>query len=128
MRERRKRGGGLGAAARLRIAARAKVAKAMAHPSRLAVVERLARGPACVCDLTALVGADISTVSRHLSILKAAGIVADERKGSWVHYRLRCPCVVRFLDCVEAVVREAGNGGADRVSGGGARRRGGRTR
>lgn len=127
MKKEKRRGAAPGAAARARLAARANVAKAMAHPSRLAIVERLAKGTACVCDLVALVGADISTVSRHLSVLKSAGIVAGERKGAWVHYRLRCPCVLQFLDCVEAVIREAAEGGAGRASGGKAPRRRART-
>ncbi|RMF86979.1 MAG: ArsR family transcriptional regulator [Nitrospirae bacterium] len=90
-----------------RYAARAKVIKALAHPTRLFLVDRLARGEACVCQLTELVGADVSTVSKHLSVLKHAGIVADERRGSQVFYTLKQPCVLSFLGCIEAVVAEA---------------------
>jgi ArsR family transcriptional regulator len=50
------------------------------------------------------VGADISTVSKHLSLLKSAGIVDDEKRGLQVYYRLRMPCVTRFFDCVSEVL------------------------
>jgi DNA-binding transcriptional ArsR family regulator len=90
---------------RLRLEARARILKALAHPSRLLIVEELARGERCVCELTEKVGADISTVSKHLSLLKAAGIVRDEKRGNQVWYELRCPCVLGFFDCVGAVIQ-----------------------
>lgn len=80
--------------------------KGLAHPSRLLMVDELSRGERCVCELTDLVGADISTVSKHLSVLKRAGIVQDDKRGLQVFYRLRCPCMLRFLDCIEAVIEE----------------------
>ncbi len=85
---------------------RAGVIKAMAHPSRLMMLEALADGERCVCDLQKLVGADISTVSKHLSLMKAAGLVEDRKQGLWVHYRLRVPCILQFMDCVDAVLNE----------------------
>jgi ArsR family transcriptional regulator len=90
-----------------RYEARARVIKAMAHPSRLLIVEELSRGERCVCELRDLVGADVSTVSKHLSVLKAAGILADDRRGAQVFYRLRMPCVLGFFGCVDAVLRDA---------------------
>jgi DNA-binding transcriptional ArsR family regulator len=83
---------------------RARVLKAMAHPTRLYMVDELSRGERCVHELTAMVGADMSTVSRHLSVLRAAGIVSDEKRGSEVYYSLRMACVLGFFDCVEAVL------------------------
>ncbi len=84
---------------------RAKISKAMAHPTRLFIVDELARsGERCVCELTGMIGADMSTVSRHLAILKAAGIVKDERRGAQVYYRLRVQCVRNFFECVESVL------------------------
>ena len=89
-------------------AARAKVSKAMAHPRRLFVVDELRlHGQRCVCELTALIGADISTVSRHLAILKNAGIVDDEKHGTQVFYRLSMNCVLGFLTCVDSVLRNS---------------------
>ena len=85
--------------------ARARIIKALAHPTRLFVVDELSRGERCVCELRDLVGADLSTVSRHLSVLRQAGIVTDEKRGQQVWYRLRVPCVLRFFDCVESVLR-----------------------
>jgi DNA-binding transcriptional ArsR family regulator len=84
---------------------RANILKALAHPTRLFIVDELARkGERCVCELTALVGADISTVSRHLALLKNAGIIADQKRGAQVYYRLRVKCVLDFFECVESVM------------------------
>ena len=87
-----------------RLIARANVFKALAHPSRLLVVEQLARKERCVCELTDMIGADMSTVSRHLSVLKGAGIIQDEKRGLQVYYHLRMPCVLRLFDCVGEVI------------------------
>ena len=88
-----------------RLEARARIIKAMAHPTRLFIIEELSRSERCVCELTAMIGADVSTVSRHLSVLKNAGIVLDEKKGSQVFYRLRLDCILNFFSCVEAVLK-----------------------
>jgi DNA-binding transcriptional ArsR family regulator len=84
---------------------RAAIVKAMAHPSRLLMMDALAEGEQCVCALRRLVGSDLSTVSKHLTLMKRAGLVADRKEGQQVFYRLRVPCVLRFFDCVEAVLR-----------------------
>jgi len=84
--------------------AKANIIKALAHPSRLMMVEALLEGEKCVCDLTKLVGSDISTVSKHLAVLREAGIVEDRKVGQWVFYKLRVPCIVNFLGCVEDVM------------------------
>lgn len=89
---------------RTRFEARARILKALAHPSRLFMVEELSRGERCVCDLARMVGADISTVSKHLSLLRSAGIVAVEKRGMQVYYRLKTPCVLRFFDCIGDVI------------------------
>jgi len=85
--------------------ARARIIKALAHPTRVFLVDELSRGERCVCELTEMVGADMSTVSKHLSVLKASGIVEDEKRGSQVFYTLRCPCVLNFFTCVERVLK-----------------------
>jgi ArsR family transcriptional regulator len=85
--------------------ARARIVKAMAHPTRLFIVDQLSRREHCVCELTEMIGTDVSTVSRHLSILKAAGIVQDDKRGTQVFYRLRVPCVLNFFSCVESVMQ-----------------------
>ena len=85
--------------------AKAQVIKAMGHPSRLAMIEALAEGELCVCELQALVGSDMSTVSKHLSVLRNAGIVSDRKAGLQVYYSLCCPCILDFLGCIDAVIR-----------------------
>jgi len=94
-------------ATRRRYEAKARMMKALAHPTRLFMVEELAKGERCVCELRDMVGADISTVSKHLALLKAAGIVADDKRGLKVFYRLKTPCVLGFFDCVEQVQEAA---------------------
>lgn len=84
---------------------RAMVMKAMAHPSRLLMIDELSRGERCVCELTELVGHDMSTVSKHLSLLKKAGIVEDDKRGLQVYYRLKVPCVLNFFHCIESVIQ-----------------------
>lgn len=90
-----------------RLEARARVVKALAHPTRLFLVEELARHERCVCELTERVGADVSTVSKHLSLLKNAGIVQAEKRGARVICRLRMPCALRFFDCIGEVMESA---------------------
>jgi len=85
--------------------ARALIIKALAHPTRLFVVDELSKGERCVCELTEMIGADISTVSKHLSVLKQAGIVEDEKRGLQVWYSLRVPCILNFFGCVEDVLK-----------------------
>ncbi len=90
-----------------RYTARAKIIKAMAHPARLMIVDELGEhGERCVCELTELVGSDMSTVSRHLTQLKEAGIVQDEKRGKMIFYRLRVKCLTRFFECAESVLRD----------------------
>jgi len=84
--------------------ARARIIKALAHPARLLMVDELRAGPRCVCEIQKAVGSDMSTVSKHLLVLKNAGIVQDERRGVQIYYRLRCPCVTDFFACAEKVL------------------------
>jgi ArsR family transcriptional regulator len=89
-----------------RYEARARVAKALAHPSRLLMLDALAEGPMCVCELTDLVGADQSTVSKHLAVLKNAGIVSDRKEGVMTYYSVKVRCLQGFWNCVESVLRQ----------------------
>ena len=77
------------------------VFKALGHPARVEMVRELAGGERCVCELVGVAGLGWSTVSRHLAVLKSAGVVADEKRGQQVFYRLALPCVARFLACLE---------------------------
>ena len=84
---------------------KARIIKAMAHPSRLAIIDALADGERCVCELQEIVGADMSTVSRHLALMTSAGILANRKAGLQVFYRLQVPCILKFFGCVEAVMK-----------------------
>jgi ArsR family transcriptional regulator len=86
--------------------ARAKVAKALAHPTRLFLLDALQEKETCVYDLTELVGADQSTVSKHLYILKEAGLIAGRKEGSMSFYRVTCKCLDGFFGCIESVLKE----------------------
>jgi ArsR family transcriptional regulator len=85
--------------------ARAQVFKALAHPTRLFIVDELSRGERCVNELQEMIGSDMSTISKHLSVLKAAGVIADEKRGNQVFYSLLVPCVMSFFGCVESVLK-----------------------
>jgi ArsR family transcriptional regulator len=86
--------------------ARAQIAKALAHPTRLLLLDALVEKDLCVTELTVLVGADQSTVSKHLSILRHAGLVAMEKQGSMNSYSIRCQCLDEFFGCLESVLRQ----------------------
>ena len=68
--------------------ARAGIIKALAHPTRLMIVDELGRGERCVCELTDDLDAAQSRLSFHLKTLKDAGLVSDRRDGRWVYYTL----------------------------------------
>ena len=84
----------------------ARVLKALANESRLKIVDRLSRGECSVGELTRIVGSDRSTVSKHLAVLRAHGIVLDRREGNVVYYTLETPCVVNFFACAMQVLKE----------------------
>lgn len=106
------------------LAAPARVFKALGQPTRLFMIQELGRGERCVQDLQRLVGADMSTISKHLGVLREAGLVRDERRGNQVFYRLTAPCVLDFMDCVarvtgEPVVHQLGGAPATPAAAGG---------
>jgi DNA-binding transcriptional ArsR family regulator len=84
----------------------ARVLKALANESRLLIVDRLSRGECSAGELTRLVGSDQTTVSKHLAVLRAIGIVEDRREGSVVVYRLLTPCIMNFFACATQVLKE----------------------
>jgi ArsR family transcriptional regulator len=87
-----------------RLRLKADVFKAMGHPIRLGIIEMLAHEEKCVCEIVEYVGTDMSNVSKHLSLLKRHGLVADRKEGLKVYYRLTMPCAVEFAGCVGSVV------------------------
>lgn len=83
------------------IRSQAQVFKALGHPARLQMVMAVADGEQCVCELTGLVGLDMSTISKHLSVLTAAGVLVSEKRANKVFYRLRTPCVTKVFTCLQ---------------------------
>lgn len=75
--------------------------KSLAHPCRLKMIEELAAGEKCVSDLQAGTGDHISTISKHLAVLRSAGIVDTRKQGLQVYYSLRAPCISSFLKCLQ---------------------------
>ena len=82
---------------------RVQIIKALAHPARLEIAEALASGERCVTELQALVGGDLSTVSKHLTLMRKAGWIVGRKRAQQVHYRLACDCLPTFLRCVEDI-------------------------
>ena len=91
---------------RHRYEARAKIAKALGHPTRLLILDALQEKEMCVCNLTELVGADQSTVFKHLAVLKEAGLIAGRKERSLSLYRARCKRLDGFFGCIESVPKE----------------------
>jgi len=63
----------------------------------------LGDGEVCACELAAVAGCAASTTSRHLTVLRHAGLIADERRGQQIFYRISCPCVLTFAECINRV-------------------------
>ena len=84
----------------------AEIAKAMAHPVRVGVLEYVKDGEQCVCDIAEAVGTERSNLSKHLSMMVAAGVLISRKEGLKVFYRIKTPCVIRFLDCLKDCLKE----------------------
>ena len=87
----------------------ADIIKALAHPVRICIIECLAKDSVCVCDLADKTDCGISAVSKHLSILKNAGIIATRRHKNNVYYFLKCACILDFLNCAGKVLKSCIN-------------------
>jgi len=84
----------------------AEIAKAIAHPLRIAIVDFLKDGEQCVCDIAAYVGSERSNVSRHLAVMVSAGVLQYRKEGLKVIYKLKTPCIVNFFSCVTRVLKQ----------------------
>ena len=84
----------------------AAIAKAIAHPVRVAVLEFVKDGEQCVCDIAEAVNTERSNLSKHLSIMTNAGVLASRKDGLKVMYSIKTPCVLRFLDCLKECLKE----------------------
>ena len=85
----------------------ARILRALASDSRLMILDHLSRGEASAGELVKLLGLNQSTVSRHLAVLRAHGIIDDRRQGGVVIYTLLTPCVVNFLSCATQVLKDS---------------------
>ncbi|MEG1979769.1 MAG: metalloregulator ArsR/SmtB family transcription factor [Victivallaceae bacterium] len=78
----------------------AEVFKALGHPTRLWIVKQLAEDEHCVCEFVESVGVKFATISQHLTILKQAGVIEDEKRGQQVFYHLKCHCIIDMINCI----------------------------
>jgi len=86
---------------------KALIYKALGHPTRLFIIEYLNNnGERCVCELTDILRFDISTISKHLDVLRKAGLVTSRKDGQMVLYKSNIPCLNEILDCVECVSQQ----------------------
>ena len=84
----------------------AEIAKAIAHPLRIAVVDFLKDGQQCVCDIAEHVGSERSNVSRHLSLMVNAGVLEYHKEGLKVIYKLKTPCILDFFSCITTCLKQ----------------------
>ncbi len=84
----------------------AEIAKAIAHPLRIAIIDFLKNGEQCVCDIAEYVGSERSNVSRHLSVMVRAGLLEYRKEGLKVIYTLKCVCITDFFACVVGVLKQ----------------------
>ena len=84
----------------------ADVAKAIAHPLRIAIIDFLKDGRQCVCDIAEHIGSERSNVSRHLSVMVNAGVLDYRKEGLKVIYKLKTPCILEFFSCVSRVLKQ----------------------
>jgi DNA-binding transcriptional ArsR family regulator len=83
------------------------ICRALADPTRLALLARIGRDEVCVCDLQSWVRRDQPTVSRHLAMLRRGGLVAVRKEGRWCHYSRRPlpPPLMAMVDLAAPPVR-----------------------
>jgi len=84
----------------------AEIAKAIAHPLRIAIVDFLKDGEQCVCDIAEHIGSERSNVSRHLSVMVNAGVLEYRKEGLKVIYELKTPCMLEFFSCITSVLKQ----------------------
>ncbi len=84
---------------------RVKIIKAMAHPTRLVIIDELLIKELCVCELREIIGGDMSTISKHLTILKNARLIIPDKRGNQVFYKIEVPCVSKIIDCADNIIK-----------------------
>jgi ArsR family transcriptional regulator len=87
----------------------AEIAKAIAHPLRIAILDFLKDGEQCVCDIAEYVGSERSNVSRHLSVMVNAGVLECRKDGLKVIYKLRTTCILDCFSCITTCLKQQAN-------------------
>jgi len=91
---------------RLLFQKQAEIAKAIAHPLRIAIIDFLKDGEQCVCDIAEFIGSERSNVSRHLSLMVNAGVLEYRKDGLKVIYKLKTPCIIDFFSCTTTCLKQ----------------------
>jgi ArsR family transcriptional regulator len=89
-------------------ASQAKLFKALMHPARLAILDVLRPGEACVCHMEAALGYRQAYISQQLMVLRDAGLVGDRRNGWNIYYRVIKPHVFITMDSARSVLGKRG--------------------
>jgi ArsR family transcriptional regulator len=84
----------------------AEVAKAIAHPLRIAILDFLKDKERCVCDIAEHIGSEQSNVSRHLSVMVKAGVLEYRKEGLNVIYKLRTTCILDCFSCITTCLKQ----------------------
>lgn len=90
----------------------AEIFKALGHPTRLFIIHAIYEQRLSVRELSEMVGVDISTMSKHLDILKKHKIIEGEKDKNFVYYRLVIPCVLDFMSCAFKIIKGTSNNSA----------------
>ena len=85
-----------------------RVFKALGSPARLAIARTLTGGERCVCDLVEACGLGWSTTSRHLDVLREAGVISSEKRAQKIFYRLELTCIADFIRCLDGICPPVG--------------------
>jgi ArsR family transcriptional regulator len=87
----------------------ARVGKALAHPTRIAILEMLRRGEVCVCEMSPELGVSQANVSQHLAVLRDSNLVIAQRDGTRMMYRVTDERVFRVLDLMGSIIHDQFN-------------------
>ena len=96
------------------------ITKALADESRLRILMMIREKEVCVCQIVEVLGSAFSTISKHLSILKAAGLIESRKQGRWIYYHEPIspgPAVQGALDWVSQTLKDCGQIARDREKG-----------
>ena len=99
----------IGAKRQLLFEKQAGIAKAIAHPLRIAILDFLKNKEHCVCDIAEHIGSEQSNVSRHLSVMVKAGVLGCRKEGLKVIYKLKTPCILDCFSCITACLKQQAN-------------------